>query len=51
MNEMIEMCEEIVKNERFFQLSAEISKKTVDALVAQGFTRAEAVSMITNMKK
>ena len=51
MNEMIVMMEEIVQSEKWFTLSAEITKKTVDTLVAVGFTRAEAISLIGQAKK
>lgn len=43
--EMIEMIDEILKQDKLFALGAKMIKKTVDALVSEGFTREEAIQI------
>lgn len=47
MEELIETMKEILKDDNeFISLSAKVTKKTVEALEAEGFTRAEAVTLV-----
>lgn len=45
IEEMVEMIETILKQDQLFTLGAKMLKKTVDALVAEGFTREEAIQI------
>ena len=45
IEEMVEMGETILKQDQLFTLGAKILKKTVDALVTEGFTREEAIQI------
>lgn len=46
-NELSEMIESILKNDELFSLGAKLIKKSVDALVGQGFTREEAIKIVS----
>ena len=46
IEEVVEMVEEVLKQDKLFELGAKIYKKSVDALIEQGFTRDEAMRII-----
>jgi hypothetical protein len=48
--ELLVAMREIKDNNEWFILSAEITKKTVDALVDIGFTREEAITLTVKGK-
>lgn len=48
--ELLVAMREIKDNNEWFILSAEITKKTVDALVDVGFTREEAITLTVKAK-
>ncbi|MDY0198978.1 MAG: hypothetical protein RBR68_14330 [Tenuifilaceae bacterium] len=48
--ELLVAMREIKDNNEWFTLSAEITKKTVDALIEQGFTKEEAITLTVKMK-
>ena len=45
MDKVTEVVQEILKQDKLFTLGAQLIKKTVDALTAEGFTREEAVQI------
>lgn len=46
MEQMMNMLKEILKQDEMFTLSAKITKKTIDALQNEGFTRQEAIELV-----
>lgn len=46
MEQMLKMLKEILKQDEMFTLSAQITKKTIDALMNEGFTRQEAIELV-----
>lgn len=46
MEQMLNMLKEILKQDEMFTLSAQITKKTIDALMKEGFTRQEAIELV-----
>ena len=46
MEQMLNMLKEILKQDEMFTLSAKITKKTIDALKNEGFTRQEAIELV-----
>ena len=48
MEQLIEMMEGLLEQDKLFELGAKGLKKSVDALVNEGFTREEAVKIVAN---
>jgi uncharacterized protein YoaH (UPF0181 family) len=46
IEELAEMIETILKQDQLFTLGAKMFKKTVDALVAEGVSREEAIQIV-----
>lgn len=44
--ELIEMMEEFLKQDKLFEMGAKMMKKSVDVLIAEGFSREEAIQII-----
>ena len=46
IEELVGMMEMVLKQDQLFTLGAKVLKKTVDALVDEGFTREEAIQIV-----
>ena len=46
IEEMVELIETILKQDQLFTLGAKMLKKSMDALIAEGFTRDEAIQVV-----
>lgn len=46
MEQIMNMLKEILKQDEMFTLSAKITKKAIDALQNEGFTRQEAIELV-----
>jgi len=42
----MEMLEKVLTQDKMFEIGAKLAMKSVDALVNEGFTREEAVSIV-----
>lgn len=46
MEQILNMLKELIKQDEMFTLSAQITKKAIDALMKEGFTRQEAIELV-----
>ena len=46
LNELVEMIKMMLEQDELFTLGAKMLKKAVDALMAEGFTRSEAIQIV-----
>lgn len=46
IDELVRIMEQILEQDKLFGLGAKVLKKSVDSLVAEGFSRDEAITIV-----
>jgi hypothetical protein len=50
INQLVEMMKVMMENDEFFTLKAKMTKKAYDALVEEGFTKAQATQLVASQQ-
>jgi len=51
VNGMVETARQVLASDEMFKLGAKVQKKALDAMMKEGFTRKEAISIMSSGKQ